>query len=176
MQRLSHALADRYRIERELGQGGMAAVYFAEDLDPRAFLTRWLRELAHMSLGERDEAIAAGKVALENSGGMVLPMVWLGLSYHAGGDVRAAQSIHEELRARSVREYVAPVFLGALAAALGNREAALPHLQDAVRRRDPGVVWAAHGWPGLEPLQALPEYQAILPDIGVTEWAEREGE
>src|SRR5260221_2489495 len=30
--RLSAALADRYRIEREIGAGGMATVYLAEDL------------------------------------------------------------------------------------------------------------------------------------------------
>jgi serine/threonine-protein kinase len=30
--RLTSALADRYRLEHELGQGGMATVYLAEDL------------------------------------------------------------------------------------------------------------------------------------------------
>jgi serine/threonine-protein kinase len=34
--RLTAALADRYRIERELGQGGMATVYLARTSDTSA--------------------------------------------------------------------------------------------------------------------------------------------
>ena len=32
MDRLAKSLADRYRIERELGAGGMATVYLAHDI------------------------------------------------------------------------------------------------------------------------------------------------
>jgi hypothetical protein len=35
IERLRTALADRYRVERKIGAGGMATVYLAEDLKHR---------------------------------------------------------------------------------------------------------------------------------------------
>src|SRR5512132_3469074 len=53
--RLSTALADRYRIERELGQGGMATVYLAQDLkhDRKVALKVLKPELAAVLGAER---------------------------------------------------------------------------------------------------------------------------
>ena len=54
-QRLSTALADRYRIERHLGEGGMATVYLARDLKhDRNVAVKVLRpELVAILGGER---------------------------------------------------------------------------------------------------------------------------
>ena len=43
---LAAALADRYRLERELGQGGMATVYLAHDL-------KHDRQVAHQGAAAR---------------------------------------------------------------------------------------------------------------------------
>ena len=49
---LTAALADRYRIERELGAGGMATVYLAEDLKHhRRVAVKVLRSEIAASLG-----------------------------------------------------------------------------------------------------------------------------
>jgi eukaryotic-like serine/threonine-protein kinase len=54
-ERLTESLADRYRIERELGQGGMATVYLAQDLrhDRKVALKVLRPELAAILGGER---------------------------------------------------------------------------------------------------------------------------
>ena len=54
-ERLSAALAGRYRIDRELGQGGMATVYLAEDLkhDRKVALKVLKPELAAVLGAER---------------------------------------------------------------------------------------------------------------------------
>ncbi|MEJ2502853.1 MAG: serine/threonine protein kinase, partial [Gemmatimonadota bacterium] len=55
IERLNSALEGRYRIERELGQGGRATVYLAEDLkhDRKVALKVLKPELAAVVGGER---------------------------------------------------------------------------------------------------------------------------
>jgi serine/threonine-protein kinase len=49
---LAAALADRYRVERELGRGGMATVYLARDLQhDRPVALKVLRPELAASLG-----------------------------------------------------------------------------------------------------------------------------
>jgi len=50
--RLAAALADRYRVERELGQGGMATAYLAHDLryDRRVAITALRDRLDEMKI------------------------------------------------------------------------------------------------------------------------------
>ena len=64
LERLTAALADRYRLERELGQGGMATVYLAEDLKhQRKVAIKVLKQELSATLGSerfaREIAVAA---------------------------------------------------------------------------------------------------------------------
>src|SRR4029434_4877659 len=85
--RLSTALADRYRIERELGQGGMATVYLAEDLKHhRRVAVKVLRpELAATMGSERfaREIEVAARLTHPHILGRIDSGDTAGLSYHA---------------------------------------------------------------------------------------------
>ncbi len=106
--RLSAALADRYRLERELGQGGMATVYLAEDLrHHRKVAVKVLRpELAAVLGAER--FVAEIKVTANLQHPNLLPLFDSGAAdgflYYVMPYVEG-----ETLRARLERERQLPV-------------------------------------------------------------------
>jgi len=101
--RLSAALADRYRIERELGQGGMATVYLAQDLkhDRQVALKVLKPELAAVLGAER--FLAEIKVTANLQHPNLLPLFDSG---EAGGFLYYVMPYveGETLRARLERE------------------------------------------------------------------------
>ncbi|HMN07766.1 MAG TPA: protein kinase [Gemmatimonadaceae bacterium] len=106
--RLRTALADRYRLERELGAGGMATVYLAEDI-------RHGREVAikvlHPDLGAAlgaERFLAEIKTTARLQHPHILPLLDSG---EAGGSLFYVMPFvaGETLRARLVRERQLPV-------------------------------------------------------------------
>ncbi|MCU0620952.1 MAG: protein kinase [Gemmatimonadales bacterium] len=106
--RLTQALADRYRLERELGQGGMATVYLAEDLrhDRRVAMKVLRPELAAVIGAER--FLAEIKVTANLQHPHILPLHDSG---EAGGFLFYVMPYveGETLRDRLVREQQLPV-------------------------------------------------------------------
>ncbi len=132
-ERLTAALADRYRLERELGQGGMATVYLAEDLrHGRQVAIKVLHEDLGAALGA-DRFLAEIKTTARLQHPHILPLLDSG---SAQGPDRASPYLY----------YVMPYVAGETLRARLERERQLP-LEDALRiaREVADALGAAHG-------------------------------
>ena len=108
LERLRAALADRYRVERELGSGGMATVYLAEDLrHGRAVAIKVLRPELAATLGA-ERFLLEIKTTAQLTHPNILPLLDSGeadgLLYYAMPFVEG-----ESLRARLTRERQFPL-------------------------------------------------------------------
>jgi len=123
MNRLTAALADRYRIERELGQGGMATVYLAHDLKhDRKVAIKVLRPDLAASLGA-DRFLSEIRTVAALSHPNILPL------FDSG-----AASTPDSLTTHDSRllYYVMPFIEGETLRSRMTREKALP-LDEALR-------------------------------------------
>ncbi len=118
--RLSTALADRYRHERELGQGGMAIVYLAEDLKHhRKVAVKVLRPELAASMGA-ERFLREIEIAAQLQHPHILPLL-------DSGEVRASDGAGPPLL-----YYVMPFVDGESLRSRLEREGRLP-ISDAVR-------------------------------------------
>ncbi|HTG85109.1 MAG TPA: serine/threonine-protein kinase, partial [Gemmatimonadales bacterium] len=97
---LKAALADRYRIDREIGQGGMATVYLAEDLKHhRKVAVKVLRPEIAATLGS-DRFFREIEVAAQLQHPHILPLLDSGESqgfYYYVMPYVAGESLRERL-------------------------------------------------------------------------------
>ncbi|MFL5507288.1 MAG: protein kinase domain-containing protein, partial [Gemmatimonadales bacterium] len=110
-ERLTAALSDRYRLERELGQGGMATVYLAEDLrHRRKVAVKVLRPELATALGP-DRFLREIEVAAQLHHPHILPLYDSGeadgflfyvMPYEAGQSLRERLERETELPVRDV--------------------------------------------------------------------------
>ncbi len=146
-------------------------VNLAHELAPDAFQTLFARQLFLMSIRDYPGAIDAANTALSASGRQSVVLTFLGLSLVDSGDATGARATYDEMRSRAVREYVSPIFMAALAAGLGDTDAAIAHCHDAFRLRDPGIWSWVSSFPGMHHLRALPEYRRLVASIGLPGFA-----
>jgi serine/threonine protein kinase len=145
LNRLQASLADRYRIERELGRGGMARVFLAHDLkhdrpvalkvlhpEAAAHIRQTLQldpnyAQAHLRLGlvqiqqrRYPEAIASIQRAIDLGAFYPHAAAGLAFAYAVSRNREAATRIVDDLKRRSARELVPPFTIGVAYAGLGD--------------------------------------------------------
>lgn len=114
----------------------------------------------YVEAGMYPEAIAAGKKA-----GVSLQLAYI---YAVSGKKAEALALLEELLEISKREYVEPMFIVIIYAALGDKEQAMQWLQKGYENRTPYMTYLKTE-PGLDPLRSDPRFVELCRKMGLEE-------
>ena len=139
----------------------------AVELDGDSFLARFAVLWAYLWAGDHNKVCVEADPALVMSGRHPWALVSLAVARCGAGEYDAAKAIYEELSARRRTEYVQPVFLALVAAAIGRVQEGLALLHQAVEDRDP-LSASIKYLPGFETLRAHPEFRNVLERMGWT--------
>ena len=91
----------------------------------------------------------------------------LAATYSAWGKLEAARSVHAELLARSLREYVSPFLLAVSASANRQPDEAMQFARRAYEIRDPQLIVFGKHWIGTKGLVEDPRFAELLASIGL---------
>ena len=144
---LAAAVADRYRIEREVGKGGMATVYLAHDL-------RHDRKVALKVLRPELAAVIGSERFLSE------------IRTTANGRHKEAREVLARLTTYSRAHYVNPLAFAFVHASLGEADQAFQWLERGITD---GTVWLFElpTSPDWDSLRSDPRFGALVKRIGL---------
>jgi len=135
----------------------------AADIDADYLLTLYSLGGALVSLGRHQEGVSVLERAALLAGRASFYLAWLGWGYARAGRVPEAEAVLRELRERAGSEYVAPLFVAAIEAALGSAERAVEGLERGYAERNALMMWLR--WPLWSSLQSAPRYGALMKQL-----------
>ena len=137
----------------------LAAFAQALNQSPGYALPRFWQGLTFSFMGRHADAMTAALNAREDMGN---PPAWLVGYVHArAGRQAEAQEVLRALEARAQQQYVSPIDIAVVQAALGNHEVALDWLERTLEQHGNGMVLLAV-MPTLDPLRGHPRFTAVL--------------
>jgi serine/threonine-protein kinase len=133
----------------------------AVELDPTAGFIHWWRTPLLSRQGDHAQAIAATEGALAAGSRPAFLLAALGRAYACADRADDAQQLLDELLRRRKQEYVAPLYIGDLYAAIGDRERACDWFERAYEDRN-GYLPPLLSTPTYDVLRGEPRFDALV--------------
>ena len=130
-------------------------------LDPHHFLGYWVLGMYHDTVGAHAEAVSALQRSHELSGGSPFTLGFLALVTGRAGRADEARALLDRAAEAAWSGYVPPSTFAFGEIGLGNWDAALERLDEAIEVRDP-LVMPIKTYPFLDPLRGDARFQALL--------------
>ncbi len=136
----------------------------ALELDPNAFIARWMALTALWQKGDFAKSTEMGEAFLAASGRHAWIVATLAVVYADWGRMADAEALYMELEWRAKREYVQPAMRSCAAFAF-DREAAARYFMEGYARRDTVMIAVRH-WPLFAGMLKQPMFNEIVQRMG----------
>lgn len=139
-----------------------------EETSPTGYRSPWYIGRCLVESGRAAEALAPLQLAVERSGGLDFLRASLAYGQARAGDLASAQALLREFQSAAGPSYQSPAVRLIVQLGLGDSEAALDVLDEAVERRDSLLAWLLVD-PVFDPLRDEARFQAVLERTGLAQ-------
>ena len=136
------------------------------ELDPTFFAVRRYLGQAYAQKGKYDQAISEFQKAVVSSGGSPLIRAELGHTLAIAGKKEEAQKIVAELKQLSTQRYISPYHIALVYSGLGDRDATLDSLEQALQNRTDYMVFLKVD-PRFDWLHKDPRFTSLMERVGL---------